>query len=166
MESNSIIEAVQNNPAFLHLKKELIELPGRDDPFIAPRKILILEQCGLTNTRRGRIDLDIKNNPLTNEFIDPLDEFGLSRFYLDLASTSFGDVPTLLEFMAMPPAQSEPWFLKAREINPSMFEWVGEVLTALQKVDEEFFKSIGQAAPAQASPSEAELNAKKKRRRK
>lgn len=166
MNTDELIASIQNAPEFLHLKKEVIELPGREEPFIPARKMLILEQCGLTTSRKGRIEADVKGNPINYEFIDPLDQFGAARLYSDLASISFGDVPSLLEFTAMIEADTAFWFEKAAQINPAMFEWISEMIRTVEKMDMEYLKSI---APERIQPpsaaDEKELIKKKARTR-
>jgi len=142
MTSDEIINSLQNSIQFVHLKKEIVELPGRDEPFVPSRKILVIEQCGLTEARSGRFDSDIKTNPIHNEFIDVLDEFGAARLYIDLASVSFGDVPSLLEFIAMLPSDTSTWLEKAVKVNPQMFMWITEMQKVIESVDKAYFDSL------------------------
>jgi len=138
MDTEALINSLCNAPQFVSLKKEVIEIP--------PRKILVMEECQLTNARRGRIDVETKNDPLLYEFIDPSEKLGLSRLYVDLASVSFGDVPTFIEFCAMRSNDLSVWLEKAVEINPTMFAWINEMAKAIEQVNEEIIKALQEEA--------------------
>lgn len=142
MNTDELIQSVLSAPEFLHLKKEVVTLPGRDEPFVPARKLLVIEQCGLTNSRMGRIERQVKENPVHYEFVDPMDKFGAARLYSELASITFGDVPTLLEFIAMLPGDTGVWLEKAIQINPSMFEWITELAKVVEQADLEYMKSL------------------------
>lgn len=164
MSSDDVIQSVLNSPDFLHLHKEIVELPGRAEPFVPPRKILVIENCGLADARRGRIDREIKSNPINNEFIDPLDEFGAARLYVDLAAHSFGDVPNLIQFLAMLPEDMRVWTEKSMQINPAQFEWIKEMTKVIEQVDREFLKSIQQEVVDNGSAETKKKKARKRRR--
>lgn len=158
----AVIQSLSNAPEFLHLRKEVLEIPGSEIPSRPARNILVIEQCGLTTARRARIDREIKSNPLNLEFIDPLEEFGASRLYVDIASVSFGDVPTLTEFLAMPPAESGVWVDMVYKVNPSLLSWVSELQTVIEETDAELFKSLGVAVNKDAG--EDKKKARKRRK--
>ena len=163
MLADEVIQAIQESPQFIHLKKVVIELPGRPAPFVPSRKILILESCGLTSARQARIDREIKASPLVLEFIDPLEQFGASRLYADMASVSFGDVPEFLDFMAMLPSDTKLWLETAMQVNPSQFAWIMEMTQAIDKADAEYFKAIG--VTIEATKEEKPEDRKKKPRK-
>lgn len=166
MDTDALISSVQSAPEFLHLKKDVVTLPGRNEPYVPARKMLILEQCGLTDGRRGRIEQQVKDNPLHYEFIDPLETYGAARLYADLACISFGDVPTLLEFVAMLPADTGAWLEKAIQVNPAMFAWIMEMAKTLEQMDAEYLKSIApDKFQAVTDEGEKELVKKKVRTR-
>ena len=165
METQKLIDSILQTPAFAHLQKEVITLPGRADPYIPPKTILIMENCGYTAARRGRIDQELKLNPINLEFVDPLDQFGNARLYVDLAAVSFGDVPTLLEFMAMVPGESTVWVESAMKINPAMFEWINEMVKAVERVDREYLLSLAGPDVQIDDSAPDEIKKKSKRRR-
>jgi len=164
MPVDEVIQSILDAPQFAYLRKEVVILPGRTEPLVPSRKILLLEACGLTGARQARMEAEIKSNPILLDFIDPLDEFGTSRLYGDLAGVSFGDVPTLLEFMAMLPDDVKLWLEKAMEINPSQFSWINEMTEAIQKADAAYFASLGVVADKPDEEADKKEKAKKKPR--
>ncbi len=157
------IESINNAIEFVHLHKRQITIQGRGDNYPA-RELLIMESCGLTDARRGRFDRDIKTNPLNFDFIDPLDEYGIARLYIDLAATTFGDVPTLIEFIAMPNGDSAAWLTACVEVNPSLFAWITEMANQLETFDRKIFENLTKTQ-SNETPDET-LKKNKRRRRK
>lgn len=134
MDSETTINAITNAPQFAALRKEIAQLSSR--------KMLVLEQCGLTETRRGRVEAEMKSNAATYQFIDPSERLGLSKLYIDMASVSFGDVPQFLEYAAMPPADLSAWLGVCVSVNPTMFAWIDELSKAIEQVDAEILKAV------------------------
>lgn len=126
------VTAILESPQFAGLQKEVVEF--------ASRKVLVLEQCGLTDAQNGRIAMEMKTDAAAHEFIGPAERFGLARLYIDLASVSFGDVPTFLEFTAMRPDDSTAWMNAALRVNPVMFEWLSKISEAIESVETELEK--------------------------
>lgn len=157
------IEAINNAIEFVHLRKRSLELSGRGDNYPA-RQLLVIEQCGLTDARRGRFDREIKSNPINLNFIDPLDEYGIARLYIDLAAVTFGDTPSLIEFIAMPTAESTQWLTGAYEVNPAMFAWINEMAVELAQFDKKIFEGLTKTQSTQ-TPDETLKKNKRKRRR-
>lgn len=162
MNTDELIASIQTAPEFLHLRREIVELPGRAEPFVPARKILILEQCWFTNGRAGRIESEIRQNPIHYEFVDVASRIGAAQLYKDLASVSFGDVPNLLEFLTMLPEDTTLWLQKANEVNPSMFLWLAEVQAEIEKADLEYLQSV---APAMTAPQNEKGEQVKKKNR-
>ncbi len=127
MNTPSAIDSILSAPQFASLRKEIVEFDGR--------QVLLVEQCGLTDARRGRIDAEIKLDKTGSEFIDPSEKIGLSRLYIDLASVSFGNVPTFLEFAAMRTAESSIWLDVAIEVNPVLFDWLKQIANAVEEIE-------------------------------
>jgi hypothetical protein len=97
----------------------------------------VLEQCGLTEAQRGRVEVELKTKKDEYSFILPAESFGLSRLYIDMACTAFGDVPDFLEFVAMPLEDTTQWINSATRVNPIMFEWLTALSDAVEKIDVE-----------------------------
>lgn len=139
MNSESVIKSLLEAPQFVGLQKEVIEIAGREN--IAPRKIIVIEQCSLTEAQRGRIEVEIKMTKPSFEFIPSNEVIGLKSLYIDLACTSFGDVPNFLEFTAMRPNDYSIWMNAAIRVNPVLFEWLSKVSEAIEAVDAELLKA-------------------------
>lgn len=133
MDSESVINSLYNAPQFASLKKEVLEIAGR--------KILVMEQCGLTDARRGRIEAEIKIDSVGLDYMEVPERLSLSKLYLDMASVSFGDVPKFIEFTAMYSSDYGIWLEKAAQINPVMFAWINEMAKAIDDVDAEIAKA-------------------------
>ncbi len=161
-DPNQVIESLQNSIQFIHLRKELIEIPLPDG---SVKRMLVLENCGLTNARRGRMDRSIKDNPLNVEFIDPLEEYGAARLYVDLACVSFGDVPSLIEFMAMRPEETSVWMDAVMRVNPDMLQWIRDMLDALNEMDKHEIEKLLGGKPLPAASNESMKKKGRKRRR-
>lgn len=145
MDTEAVIKSLLESPDFAHLKKDVFD--------IGARKILIIEQCGLTKAREGRIEAEIKTDPMAFEFIDPSEKMGASRLYVDLASVSFGNVPNYIQFLAMPLPESSQWLEKAISINPGMFDWITEMAKAVEQANEEMLKALkGQETKKKSKP--------------
>lgn len=146
MNTPNVIESILASPEFLSLRKKVVEIPKREDGSV--RRILILESCGLTNARMGRIDREVKSTPSLADFIDPMEQFGSARLYTDMACISFGDVPTLFEFLAMPNEDITLWLREAMTVNPKDFEWITQMTKAIETADRQFFAELGNDIPA------------------
>lgn len=140
--ADQIINAILINPDFLQIRKEVIVLPGRPDPYISPRKILVMENCGLVQTRSGRIDREIKSDPLISEFIEPRDKYGAAALYVQLYGHSFGDVPSIMQYLAILPTDLRVWVDACMAISPEDFEWIKEGAAAIEKEELEALKAL------------------------
>jgi len=151
MDTNAVIQSLLSSPQFAALQKEEVEIAGRDNT--PSRKIIVIEQCAFTDARSGRVDMEIKADPLAREFVELSEGIGLARLYTDLASVSFGDVPAFMEFVAMRSADNSAWINAAMKINPSLFAW----LSAIEKTLDEAAKKEPEKTPADNSRIPAEV---------
>lgn len=138
---SDIVKSMLESPQFAHLRKEVCKFVGRDEPYIAQREIIVIEQCGLTDAKRGRIEYEMKKVNGGIDYLIADDFLGLQRLYLDLASTSFGDVPNFIEFATMPSADMNEWTNAGLLVNPNMLNWVDELAKAIEEVDKELAKA-------------------------
>jgi len=152
MDTGAIIKSMLETPQFAGLQKEVVEMAGRNNE--PPRKMLVLEQCGLTESQRGRIEMEMRTNKESYGFMPPTESMSLSYLYTNLACVSFGDVPTFLEFAAMRSEDSTIWMNAALRVNPVMFEWLSKVSEAIEQVDAELQKAEAEKKSETPPPSE------------
>lgn len=120
---NPEIDRYQSDPLYAYLDKKVITLPGKP-PHVPAREILLLESCNLVSIRTGNIRGQVA--------LRPRDELsgGLDSLYAPLAGCSFGNVPSVDEFLAMPDADINLWITEARTVNHEFSDW----LDAAQKI--------------------------------
>jgi hypothetical protein len=115
MTPEDVIQATLENPNYANLKKLVIELPGRADPPLPARKMVLVESCNALRFRQGFAINEINSDPTLSD-----DEKGfLLTTYVQLAPFSFGDVPTHKEYaFDMSDADAVTWIEAMHEINP------------------------------------------------
>lgn len=139
-DGKGVVEATLSNPAYAHLKKKAIVLPGRlpsDGPEVPQRHLLLMESCGLLLMRLGQVQMEIKLNPNP----DPILQDSLINLYAPLAACSFGQVPSADDFFGMLESDINFWISEAQEINPGWFTWIETARKALLELDGETDKA-------------------------
>lgn len=123
----SDIDKYQNDTDYAYLNKKIITLAGRL-PHIPDREILVMESCGLLSFRLGRIQAEIQVRP---------DDDGMNstllEVYAPLAAYSFGDVPSIKEFLALPNEIIYEWIRQSYEINPEHLRWAAGLIGEKEK---------------------------------
>jgi hypothetical protein len=130
------IERYQSDPLYAYLKRQAVTLPGLP-PKVPPRELLILEECGLLSFRLGIIRAELELRP--DDGMKPI----LERLYAPLAASSFGDVPTMDEFLAMTNNDIALWTEEARKVNSGFFTWLDAAEKVIEKLSEEQLKKKG-----------------------
>jgi len=139
------IEKYSNDPLYAYLNKKVITLLGRP-PAVPERTILLMESCGLLSFRLGSIQANIKIM-----YPDGDMNVALDKLYAPLAASSFGDVPTIEEFMALPNEDIYLWTQEARAVNAGFFEWIDAAEQLVAALDKEQEKKKGRKRTKSAS---------------
>ena len=111
-------------------------MPGLP-PHVPKRELLVMAECGLLSFRLGSIIGQIQLRP------DDGMNLILSKLYAPLAASSFGDVPTMNEFLAMPNEDIAIWTKEAREVNAGFFAWIDAAEKIVEKLSEDELKKKG-----------------------
>lgn len=125
--TNPEIQRYQTDPLYAYLNKRVVVLDGRP-PGVPRREILIMEECALLSFRLGNLQAEIQTRPQ-----DELSAI-LLNLYAPLAASSFGDVPTMDEFMAMPNEDIARWTDEARAVNAGFFAWIDAAEKLVEKL--------------------------------
>lgn len=120
------IAKYQSAPEYAYLNKEVITLPGKP-PHVPQRTILLMESCGLVELRQGNIQGALRLREKDQVSL------ALEKMYAPMAGCSFGDVPTIDEFLALPKSDINEWLKVARRICPDNFEWLDKAEVIVNK---------------------------------
>jgi len=120
------IEKYQSAPEYAYLNKEVITLPGKP-PHVPQRTILLMESCGLVELRQGNIQGALRLREKDQVSL------ALEKMYAPMAACSFGDVPTIDEFLALPKSDINEWLKGARRVCPENFEWLDKAEVIVNK---------------------------------
>lgn len=120
------IEKYQSAPEYAYLNKEVITLPGKP-PHVPQRTILLMESCGLVELRQGNIQGALRLREKDQVSL------ALDKMYAPMAACSFGDVPTIDEFLALPKSDINEWLKGARRVCPENFEWLDNAQKLVEK---------------------------------
>ena len=139
------IEKYQSAPEYAYLNKEVITLPGKP-PHVPQRTILLMESCGLVELRQGNIQGALRLREKDQVSL------ALEKMYAPMAACSFGDVPTIDEFLALPKSDINEWLKGARRVCPENFEWLDNAQKLVEKaMTEDEVKKKGKKRPRSAS---------------
>lgn len=127
------IQRYQTDPLYAYLNKKAVTLPGLP-PHIPQREMLIMAECGLLSFRLGNILAQIRLRP-----DDGMNQI-LDKLYAPLAASSFGDVPTIDEFLALPNDDIVLWTQETREVNAGFFAWIDAAEKVIEQFTEEQLK--------------------------
>ena len=127
------IQRYQTDPLYAYLNKKAVTLPGLP-PHVPKRDILIMAECGVLSFRLGQIrgSIELRPDDGMNRILDKL--------YAPLAACSFGDVPTMDEFLALPNEDIHIWLTEARTVNAGYFAWIDAAEKIVEKLSEDELK--------------------------
>lgn len=130
------IQRYQTDPLYAYLNKKAVTLNGLP-PHVPKRELLIMAECGLLSFRLGslRAQIQLRHDDGMNQVLDKL--------YAPLAASSFGDVPTMDEFLAMPNEDIALWTQEARAVNAGFFTWIDAAEKVVEKLSEDELKKKG-----------------------